>query len=87
MTTIMEAKVVWCTKVSLLLISFIYSEKLNECTAILLFVFNRIKQCHKILSSKQVNNEDLDNQLGSQILTALLTLLETIDHDFHAGLA
>lgn len=47
---------------------------------------NRIKQCHKILSSKQVNNEDLDNQLGSQILTALLTLLETIDHDFHAGL-
>lgn len=48
---------------------------------------NRIKWCHKPLSAKQVNNEDLDHQLGPQTLTALLTLLEPIDQGFHAGSA
>lgn len=40
-----------------------------------------------MLFAKQVNNEDLDNQLWLQIVTALLTQLEPIDHDFRAGLA
>lgn len=48
---------------------------------------NRIKWCHKPLSAKQVNNEDLDHQLGPQTLTALLTPLEPIDQGFHAGSA
>lgn len=48
---------------------------------------NRIKWCRKLLSAKQVNNEDLDHQLGPQTLTALLTPLELIDQGFRAGSA
>ena len=48
---------------------------------------NRIKWRHAPLSAKQVNNEDLDHQLGPQTLTALLTPLELIDPGFHAGSA
>lgn len=48
---------------------------------------NRIKWCHKLLSAKEVNNEDLDHQLGPQTLTALLPPLELIDQGFHAGSA
>lgn len=48
---------------------------------------NRIKWCHKLLSAKQVSNEDLDHQLGPQTLTALLTPLEPIDQGFRAGSA
>lgn len=46
---------------------------------------NRIKWCHKMLSAKQVNNEDLDHQLRPQTFMALLTPLEPIDQGFHAG--
>lgn len=48
---------------------------------------NRIKWCHTLLSAKQVNNEDLDQQLGLQTLTALRAPLVPIDQGFHAGSA
>ena len=48
-------------------------------------ITNRIKQCHTLLSAKQVSNEDLDQQLGRQTLAALVTPLEPIDQGFHAG--
>lgn len=48
---------------------------------------NRIKWCHKLLSAKQVNNEDLHHQLAAPALTALLTPLEPIDQGFRAGSA
>lgn len=41
----------------------------------------------KCLSAKHVNNEDLDQQLGPQTLTALVTPSEPIDQGFHAGSA
>lgn len=47
----------------------------------------RIKRRRKLLSAKQVNNEDLDHQLWPQTLTALLTPLEPIDQGFHASSA
>lgn len=47
----------------------------------------RIKLRHKLLSAKQVNNEDLDHQLWPQTLTALFTPLEPIDQGFHASSA
>lgn len=52
----------------------------SDCT-------NRIRQWHKLASAKQVNNEDLDHQLGCQTLTALLALLVPIDQGFHTGSA
>lgn len=39
------------------------------------------------LSAKQVNNEDLHQQLGRQTLTAIVTPLESVYQGFHAGLA
>lgn len=42
---------------------------------------NRNQWCHKRMSAKEVNNEDL----GPQALTALLTTLKLIDQHFHAG--
>lgn len=95
MTTITGAKVAWGTKVFSNNYSFlfIYSEQLNERNghlAICVHAYDctkRIKWCYKLLSAKQVSNEDLDNQLGAQTLTALFTPLGPIDHGFHAGSA
>lgn len=44
----------------------------------------RVFDCHKLLSAEEVNNEDLDRQLGPQTLPALLPPLELIDRGFHA---
>lgn len=72
MTTIMETKVVQCTKVPLLLFFFYFvwaAKLMSGHLAIGVHVFDctsRIKWCHKLLSAKEVNNEDLDHQLGPQ---------------------
>lgn len=74
---------------SLLLISFIQSEQLSELAAILLLALmpNKIKWRHTLLSATQVNNEDLDHQLGPKTLTALPKPLELIYPGFDAGSA
>lgn len=68
----MASKVARCTKVSLFLIFFYFvwaAKWMRSHLAIGVHAFdctNRIKWCHKLLSAKQVNNEDLDHQLGPQ---------------------